>query len=291
MTLTDLQIAIDAGNDNDIRAFYQACEVESGNDRLFEYGEEFGFKTTVVQEAPASGRRLMVTRDMSRVLYNSTNISSPSQLLRRQGIELYGISGFMYDTQIHLRDTFQLENFDKRTTFATYADFLIVAMHGQTEQARKVRARIMQAEARQRTADKVREATGLSPEDLEAQLLDGKQDAFLAQNAQIARLYVKQRQLEARQDATEKTVEQMRSYSRMTLPDYAALHELDKRFGKKWYKECGIELVNVHRINGKDVLREGIASEVYHHLNRYLVYIMDTFVPRWLMQLYGRGGL
>lgn len=199
MTLADLQVAIDVGNDTAIRAFYQACEVESGNDRLLAYGKELNFPTAVVQETPANGRRIMLGRDLTKVLHASTNIGPTSRLLKRHSIELLSINGFNQIGQIALRDLFNLEGFDHKTTFATYAHFLIVAMHGRTEKARKVRARILQAEAGERTREKVRETTGLHPEDLEKELRGSKEDPVLAQLMYVMR----QKQLQHDEDITQ----------------------------------------------------------------------------------------
>jgi hypothetical protein len=168
MSLLDLQVAIDAGKDEDIRAFYQACDVLSGNDQLLEMGQRHGFETFLVEADPFP-KRVMLARDLVKIMYTTTSTTPVRLLLARHNFEFTAIGAFDHGNQKLLRHVFRLDPSDGRTTFATWEHYLLVAMYGQTEQARKVRAYIMQAEAAARVYRKVEASTGKSPSEVEAE--------------------------------------------------------------------------------------------------------------------------
>jgi len=180
MSLVDLQVAIDAGNTEDIRAFYEACDVLSGNEKLLDRGREHGFPTALMSATPHP-KRFMLARDLARVMQNRTDVSSLRNLLNRHGLEFFSIGAFVHDEQKLIRAEFNLDPYDGRSTFATWEHYLHIAMHGQTEQAKKERAYLLQAETRERVRAKVREATGMQPEDLEAALQGPATDPVLQQ--------------------------------------------------------------------------------------------------------------
>ena len=62
---------------------------------------------------------------------------------------------------------------------------------------------------------------------------------------------------ETKADSGVSEVRQLRESYRMTFPIMQRLHEYDKRFGKRWYSECGKDFVAVHLTAGHNVLREG----------------------------------
>ena len=179
VSLLQLQAACDAGNAEAIRAFYQACNVLSGNEDLLAYSQEYGFPTVVIDAPPANGQRLMVGRDLAQLTYNRTDTSGLRKLLSRYGIDFLTIGAFGHDVQMLLRQTFHLDQFDGRTIFATYGHFMVVSMHGQTEQSRKVRANIYQTATYARVDRKVKEMTGLHADDLEAALASPGEDPEL----------------------------------------------------------------------------------------------------------------
>jgi hypothetical protein len=165
-TLQSLELAILDHQQEDVRAFFEAADLSSGNDALFQAGQEYRFQTYINAEPPINGHAIMLARDLAKLMYGKEDTSHPGHLLKQYGFDFVRLEGCGPEIQTLLRDHFHLSKFDGKAAFATWQHFLVVGMYGQTEQARKVKAYLLKREKASRIADKVEESTGMSPRQL-----------------------------------------------------------------------------------------------------------------------------
>jgi hypothetical protein len=142
--LQRLQAAIDQQNIAQVHAFFEAAYVVACNDRLLEASQEYGFQTEVIDGQPAKGQRLMLGRDLARIMYGEESTTALGELIRRYHMDFFSIRAFTYDTGKLLRDRFGLNKFDAKSAFCTWNHLVLVGMYGQTAAARRVRAQLLQ---------------------------------------------------------------------------------------------------------------------------------------------------
>ena len=165
-TLRQLEIALLEHHPLDVRAFFDAANIASGNEALMEAGREYGFVPCVSEEPPFNGHAIMLARDLARLMYGTEDTSDLGKLLRTYGFDCLRIGACGSQSKTLLTDHFHLSKFDSKATFATWQHFLILGMYGQTTHARKVKAYLLKREQASRIADTVEMSTGLSPRQL-----------------------------------------------------------------------------------------------------------------------------
>jgi hypothetical protein len=70
-----------------VQAYLDALDKESANKRLADVAEHYGFPTLAGRDL-LDGWRVMLARDLAHVMYDTSDIMTLSQLLRRKGVEL-----------------------------------------------------------------------------------------------------------------------------------------------------------------------------------------------------------
>jgi hypothetical protein len=155
-------VALDTQDVSQVRAFFEAADLVACNDLLLEAGKQYGFHTEVIEAPPANGQRLMLARDLSRIMYERDDSNKLGELLRRYVMDFLSIRAFSHDGSKLLRQQFRLNKFDGKSVFCTWNHFVLVGMYGQTEAARKVRSQLLQDHRAWRINQKVEESTGKS---------------------------------------------------------------------------------------------------------------------------------
>ena len=166
LSIYELDEAIQNNCLEDVKAYLEAVSLASANDALMAYGQHFNFLTAIVDAPPMDGQAVMLGKDLAKLSYGTPNTAGLKQILSRHGLDLLTIRSITHDVKQFLAERFNLHKKDGRTTFATYKHFLLVAMHGETQAARQIKAHILKAEEAGRIRRATQENMGMSPEQL-----------------------------------------------------------------------------------------------------------------------------
>lgn len=149
----------------EIDAFLEALKQETANARLAELSTTYTFKTFWDGEA-FEGNRVMLAQDLAQVMYDTKNIAGLGTLLRRYGLDLYGLGTSKHDLWKYIKTYFNLSRHTNQVAFATYQHLLMAGMKGETEFARKVCAYVLAMEEKARVSEALDQQPQRSPVEL-----------------------------------------------------------------------------------------------------------------------------
>jgi hypothetical protein len=129
---------------------------------LLSFGEGRIDPTIRFQTEEIDGMRVMLGRDLARVMYQTDSTAGVQQLLRRWGFELQRLASVKHDVKQSLRAQFGLKLRDGYSTFANGYHFLIMAMNSRTTQADRVKSYMLGRVAEAQANEVSERSTGMS---------------------------------------------------------------------------------------------------------------------------------
>lgn len=285
--LQALELALLDHQQADVRAFFDAADLASGNEALMDAGHTYGFPTYVHDDVSLTGHCVMLARDLARLMYGDSSTDALGKLLRSYGCDFIRIEGLRDDLKTLLRQHFSLNKFDGKAAFATWEHFLIVGMYGQTEQARKVKAYLLKREQAARIADKVEESTGMSPRQLvmsnAGDLLVQMAEAYREQERQLHALQLQQQHTDIKAThATENALRALESQLFFTIAEYVYINHLQRQLPDSAYKACSDHLRLYCLDNGIPFRKIGIGGKAWSEEYAYHVSVFTDALPGWL---------
>jgi hypothetical protein len=297
--LQRLQAAIDQQNIAQVHAFFEAADLVACNDLLLEAGKQYGFHTEVIDAPPANGQRLMLGRDLSRLMYQDPDLNALGPLLRRYAMDFVSIRGFSHDVKTLLVNCFGLNKFDGKAAFCTWNHFVLVGMYGQTEAARKVRAQLLKDHRAWRINQKVEESTGKSARQ---HLVDNILDAYPEYRAiaDLAQAAAQNRRLaeeaKASADAAQerarlaegKAEQALYGLAWVTLRQYAMTYNMKQQLPESMQREYGLWLRGYCLEHNIPFYKTPPADRAWDYENTYPVTTIQLTLPGWLRRYHGQ---
>lgn len=145
-SLIFLEEALLENDSGKISGYFANIDRQTANEAMVKAGEQFGFKTLEIM-----GMRVAKMEDAARILGYS-KAWGLSKLLDGYQIMTYKVGSVLPHVVRKLREAFSLSPKDNETTFITWDAFLIGGMHGQNEEARKVKLYLLKMETVGRVA-------------------------------------------------------------------------------------------------------------------------------------------
>lgn len=287
--LHTLELALLDQQHEEVRAFFEAADLASGNASLLDAAREYGFQAHIIDPAPLNGQAIMLARDLAKMMYGSATATGVGQLLRSYGFNFLRIEGFSDQVRTLVIDRFGLSKFDGKAAFATWQHFLIVGMYGQTDQARKVKAYLLKREKASRVADKVEESTGLSPRQVAA----SSAGDLLVQMAEAYRDQERRLQLtEAKaQQATENAVRALESQLFFTVAEYVCFNNLKRQVPESAYKALSDHLRLYCLDNGVPFRKIPIGGKRWDDEYGFHVSTWAEAFPGWIARRFSQTDL
>lgn len=141
-----LEKAILKDDSEEVSRYFSEVDRQTANECMRKAGEQFGFKTMEVM-----GIRLAKLSDLVQI-FGYSDPSGPLKLLEKYSIMTFPMGSIGRKVQFSMREFFGLEPNDGRSVFAGWDAFLVHGVHGQTEEARKIKVYLLEMETVGRVA-------------------------------------------------------------------------------------------------------------------------------------------